>query len=436
LPRDRPTRRALRSGAGVLAAALLLAGAYGCGRAANRPGHGRSATTSSPKPAPELPALGLTEDNASLLGSPDGFSPAPAAFQAARTQLTALHPTYLRLLVDWAALQPRRGRPPALEAPVSGCAREIGPCGPYSGIGGELAAIASQQHATGAGGGFRVVIDVFGTPAWAARRGSGCETRGTAAFSRPLRPEAIADYRALIASLLQLGKRYGVALEWWSPWNEPNDPRFLSPQRASCAAGSPPVSADAYAQLARAMAAELRSADGEHHLVLGELNDLERDTPRSTSVAQFVGSLPPDVICLDGVWSIHAYARHAPAPASTDAVRALETALDARGACGREARIWVTEAGAGAPHPGRPRPADAVDQQASCRALAEQLQAWHSDPRVGAVFQYTFREDPAFPVGLASADLSHLYPTYRLWLAWSQLRVAGQSPPTPGAACA
>ncbi len=108
----------------------------------------------------------------------------------------------------------------------------------------------------------------------------------------------------------------------------------------------------------------------------------------------------------------------------------------ARGACGREARIWVTEAGAGAPHPGRPRPTGAADETAGCLALAAQLRRWHSDPRVGAVFQYTFREDPAFPVGLASAELSHLYPTYRLWLQWSQLHAAGKPPPTPASACA
>jgi hypothetical protein len=419
-------------------AALLLAGASGCGGASHHPAHSRqaSAPAPTPAPAPEAPALGLTEDNASLLWSVDGPSPAAPAFQAARTQLAALRPTYLRLLVNWAALQPKPGRPPGLEAAVSGCARAVGPCGAYAGFAGELAAIASQQRAAGAGGGFQVVIDILGTPAWAARAASGCETPGTTAFARPVRPSAIAGYRALIASLLRLGARYGVPLKWWSPWNEPNDPRFLSPQRSSCAAGSPPASPAIYAQLARAMAAELRAAGGEHHLLLGELNDLEIDTPHTTSIAQFVGALPPDVLCLGGVWAIHAYARHAPAPASTDAVGALETALDARGGCTRAAGVWVTEAGAGAPHPGRPRPAGAADQQAGCRALAAQLQAWHADPRVGAVFQYTFREDPAFPVGLVSADLSQLYPTYRLWLAWSQRRLAGAPPPTPVAACA
>jgi hypothetical protein len=153
-------------------------------------------------------------------------------------------------------------------------------------------------------------------------------------------------------------------------------------------------------------------------------------------VARFIHALPRDVICLGRVWSIHAYARHAPATIAADAVAAMEAALDARGACGRDARIWVTEAGAGASHPGRPRPAAAADEQAGCLALAEQLRRWHSDPRVGAVFQYTFREDPDFPVGLSSADLSHVYPTYRLWLAWSRLRAAGRPPPAPAAGCA
>ena len=141
------------------------------------------------------------------------------------------------------------------------------------------------------------------------------------------------------------------------------------------------------------------------------------------------------MVCLSEVWSIHAYASRAGARPSADPVQTLETALDARGACGRAARIWVTEAGAGAPHPGRQRPAGAADEQAGCLAVAEQLARWHDDPRVGAVFQYTFREDPAFPVGLLSAELSHVYPTYRLWLAWARLRAAGEQPPTPAAGC-
>ena len=34
-----------------------------------------------------------------------------------------------------------------------------------------------------------------------------------------------------VLALLALGREQGVALSWWSPWNEPNNPVFLSPQR-------------------------------------------------------------------------------------------------------------------------------------------------------------------------------------------------------------
>jgi hypothetical protein len=102
----------------------------------------------------DLPAFGLTEDDADLLWNPQQPSRTPAAFRAAREQLTALHPTYLRLLVDWAALQPDAGRAPDLAARNSGCARQVGPCGAYAGIAEELAAIASQQRAApGSGAG-------------------------------------------------------------------------------------------------------------------------------------------------------------------------------------------------------------------------------------------------------------------------------------------
>ncbi len=331
-----------------MAASVL--GACGGGR--------RAATGITPGAAVrDGPALGLTEDNADLLWNPDGSPRPPTAFRTAARELSMLHPSYLRLLVDWAALQPDRDRPPALGASVSGCARQVGPCGPYAGLRDELAAIASQQRA--APGGFQVVIDVFGAPAWAARAPSGCERAGTSSFSRPLSAAAIAGYRALIGSVLALGARQGVALSWWSPWNEPNDPAFISPQRSSCTVDSPPASPAVYAELADAMAAELRAAGGEHHLLLGELEGNLVDSPDHTSISRFVAALPADVLCLSEVWSIHSYATQD--ARSADPVGALESALDARGACGRDAGIWITEAGAGASHPGRPRPASAVE---------------------------------------------------------------------------
>jgi hypothetical protein len=416
--------------AGLVCLALLA----GCGGASHRGPAGHAAST--PAADPSGAAFGLTEDNAVLLAAPaDARARADARVQAARSELAALAPTYVRLLVDWAALQPDPARGPALGARVDGCARGVRPCAAYAGIRAELAALAARQRTAG-GERFQVVIDVLGTPAWAARAPSGCEAGGRGAFSRTLEPGAIADYRRLIRSLLALGAREGVALRWWSPWNEPNDPVFTSPQRGSCSASARPLAPEAYAELARAMAAELRSDGGGGRLLLGELNAYQADAADRTSIASFIDALPADVLCLSGEWSIHVYAARAEAAPAVDPVTMLERALDARGGCARGAHVWVTEAGAGAPHPGAARPAGAADEIAGCVALAEQLARWYRDPRVDAVLQYTFREDPAFPVGLASADLSHLYPSYRLWLRSARLRAEGRPPPAPGPGCA
>jgi hypothetical protein len=434
--------RAVRIGAALAIAATTLAVVCGCG--AGGPRHAPStAATAQGAGAPSGPAFGLTEDNAALLWSPQGHSAGRAGaaggaslgaarFQRAREALTALHPRYVRLLIDWAALQPAAERPPALAAPASGCARAIGPCAAYAGVRDQLAAIASQQRA---GAGFDVVIVIFGTPAWAAQPPSGCEGSRASAFSRAPSAAGLAAYRALIHALIALGAREGVALDWWAPWNEPNDPTFLGPQRSSCAAGAAALSPPAYAALARAMAEALHAEGGQHHLLIGELNAYESGSSARTSIAQFVAALPADVLCLSDVWSLHAYASRAPFAPVRDPVDELEAALDARGGCARAARIWVTEAGAGAPHPGGPRPPGAADERAGCLALATQLLGWYRDARVGAVFQYSFREDPAFPVGLIDARLSRAYPAYEAWLAWARARASGGAPPAPADAC-
>jgi len=305
---------------------------------------------------------------------------------------------------------------------VDGCARAVGPCGAYAGVRAELAAIASQQRAAGQDA-FQPVIDIFGVPSWAASAPSGCEVPGGSSFAHALRPQALAGYRALIASLIALGAEEGVALRWWSPWNEPNNPSFLSPQRASCAVASPPVSVASYARLAHAMAEELHAAGGERELVLGELQGLTLDSPRTTSIEQFVASMPEAVACLGAVWSVHAYATYGSGAQAAEPVAALQAALDARGGCASQAPIWVTEAGTGAPHAGEPRAHGAAPEREGCEALAGQLQRWQADRRVGAVFQYSFREDPDFQVGLLSAALDHVYPAYALWLRYTQQRL-------------
>jgi hypothetical protein len=390
-------------------------------------------------PTPPVPAFGLTEDNADLLWSPTAPSaPDQPAFALARERLTALHPTYLRLLIDWAKLQPSADRRPALEAATSGCARTVGPCETYRGIAQELAAIGSQQRAARARGerAFEVVLDLFGTPSWAARTPSGCESASTQPFARPITAAGLAGYRQLIGELLALGAREGVALRWWSAWNEPNNAQFVSPQREACSPSSPSLAPAVYAQLATAMADELEADGGEHHLLLGELAGYAEDSPHRTSVASFVAGLPASAICLGETWSIHLYANYGADASSAQPLAALERALDARGECGARARIWITEAGVGAPHAGDRREATTASEREGCQALATQLAGWLADDRVEAVMQYTFREDPAYPVGLLSADLSHVYPAYGLWLQYTRARAQGRALPPSALLCA
>jgi len=372
--------------------------------------------------------IGLTEADADLLWSPTSAAAVPPAFAPWRAALTALHPTYLRLVLDWATLQPAAGAPPRLDAPVDGCLRGIPPCGVYAGLRDELRAIASQQRA---GGGFTPVIVIDGAPAWAALPAHGCERPGTTALSRPIQPSALAAYRELISAILALGRQVGVSLPYFSPWNEPNHPYFISPQRERCSTNASAVSPGVYVELARAMAAELAADGGAHQMILGELAGYTTSGSHDTSIGEFVADLPQDVVCLGSIWSVHDYARRGEAALAAGPVGALERALDRRGACGQRARIWVTETGAGAAHAGAPRPPGAADAAAGCRALAAQLARWYADPRVGAVFQYTFREDTLFPVGLADAALNHLYPAYYLWRAWAQNGSRTVAPPLP-----
>ena len=264
----------------------------------------------------------------------------------------------------------------------------------------------------------------------------GCERADGSAAARPLRPQAIASYQALIQGLLALGVSKGVALPWWSPWNEPNDPRFITPQRATCATGGEPLAPLVYAQLARAMSSTLASAPGRHRLLLGELGGYESGSPHRIGLTEFVDALPTDVLCLSGTWAVHAYAGRGSHAVAIDPVKVLEVALDERGGCASRANVWVTEVGAGAEEPGQQRTPGTQEEAAECVALASQVLAWYADPRVQAIFQYTFRDDPLFPVGLVSADLGPPRPVYRMWLALQRARADGTALPTAPAACA
>jgi hypothetical protein len=420
------------------AIALLLAGCGGEARpsqppdttVAQRPVAPPAAAPATPAP-PTVLATGLTEANAELLWDAAAHPDVAPGFAPWRDRLLALKPSFLRLPVYWNRLQPRADRPADLALPADGCARGTPPCGDFAGLTDQLRAIASLQRAGAGVPAVEVVIS--GVPDWAARPAAGCERTGAQPFSRPITGAGLAAYQALIAQIAQLAAQEGATLRFWSPWNEPNHPTFVSPQRARCSATDPSLAPAVYAQIATAAKAALDALPGDQQLVLGEMAGTTTPSPRRSTVQEMVAALPDAVACSSRLWSQHDYAQVSPDPAKPDPVAALEQALDAR-PCTRGAHIWVTETGVGGDDPGGARPTGDAALRAQCRAQDAKLRQWAQDPRVDAAFQYTFREDAAYPVGLADAGLTRAYPTYDLWAAWGA-RAASAPPPALPASC-
>jgi hypothetical protein len=279
-----------------------------------------------------------------------------------------------------------------------------------------------------------VEVVIAGVPGWAANPASGCERGDAGPSSRPINAAGIDAYKALIAQVAQVAAQEGATLSYWSPWNEPNHPAFISPQRAACNPASPTLAAGVYAQLVRAAKSAVDALPGGQQLVLGEMAGTTQASPRRSTVQEMIAALPDDVVCASRLWAQHDYAQVAPDPTKPDPVVELERALDAR-ACTQGAHIWVTETGVGGDDPGGIRPVDDGSLRAQCRAQDAKLRQWAADPRVDAAFQYTFREDSAYPVGLADAALTRTYPTYDLWAAYGA-RKPSDPPPALPASCA
>jgi hypothetical protein len=336
----------------------------------------------------------------------------------------------VRLSIDWAALQPSPDQPPDWGKPNDGCDRGQPPCMPYDGIRELLKAIHSAQQAQG---GYQVAVVIYGVPAWAAAPAHGCERPHILPRSRPINAVGLRAYQALIHSLLGLAAQEHVELHWWSPWDEPNGTFFISPQRAGCSLASPPVSPSVYATLVRAMRAALEGAPGNPQLVLGEFAGFPGGGRMyATQVDEFLRALPRDVVCSAAVWAQHAYAVPGQPASQPGPVSALERDLDAY-PCARNTPIWVTETGAGGTHAGQHRSDSPTDLRRDCRALADTLAEFKRDPRIAAAVQYTYRDDPAFPVGLVDPTLTHTWPVYDLWAAWGGTRSPDSPvPPLPG----
>jgi hypothetical protein len=376
-------------------------------------------------------AVGITEANANLIISRQA-RPDVGALSPWRDRLAALRPRYFRLAVDWAQLQPDPNGPIQWDKTADGCMRGQPPCVPYGGLRDVLRAVRSEQQAIG---GFEVLVAPYGVPDWAARPAGGCERSNIGARSRPITDAGLDGYRAMIRSLLALARQEGVELQWWTPWNEPNGPFFISPQRQGCSTNSTALAPGVYTRLARALHAELEAAPGRQGLVVGELADVSDRRRYAASIPEFFDALPDDVLCAADVFSQHAYAQRGQEADDPGAVGQLERTLAGR-RCVAGKPIWVTETGVGGAHVGDRRAGGPRTQRADCRALAVTLARWLRDPRVTAAFQYTFRDDPVFPVGLADVSLTRTWPAYHLWLAWGGDRAPDGPEPVVPPACA
>ena len=384
---------------------------------------------SPPAPAPAAPpdtqveetggrlAIGITEPNPAFVWPKADRAAAPP-FGRWQDAFARIRPAFYRLVLDWPSLQPAAGRPADLAIPNAGCLREVPPCASWAGVREQLQAVAALQRRTGA----QVLVVITGSPGWAARAPGGCERAGIGPRSRPPRSAGLAAYRRLITDVLAAGRKAGVDLRYWSAWNEPNHPYFLSPQRRACAASAPSAAIGPYVALVRALRSALDEAPGEQQYVIGELAGLRTRKPQSTAVAEFARALPRALVCGAAAWSQHGYV------GGPDPVDSAARGLAAH-RCGRAPSIWITETGVGAARLGAGRAAGASAQRAACRRMDRRLRRWYDDPRVTAAFQYTLREDDRFPTGLVRTRLDGAYPVLGVWEGWGGGRAAEAPPP-------
>ena len=371
-----------------------------------------------PPPSEPVLALGITEPNPAFVWSERERPEIAAPFGRWRDALDVIDPAYYRLVLEWGKLQPDPAQPANLDQPQPGCLRTTPPCLGWGGVREQLAALASRQRE----GGWETLVVITGTPDWAAQGPRGCEAADVEPRSRAPRPDALPAYRQLVADVLTAAGQAGAELRWWSPWNEANQPFFLSPQHDACDDLASLPNVTEYVRLARALRRALARAPGDQEWVLGELAGIRGSQPDRTDLAEFVRALPSDLVCSAPVVGQHAYM------GGPDPIDALWRALRSHG-CPAAPDVWITETGAGFPPEGLSAARRAESRLSGCRAMAARLARWDRDSRVSAAMQYTLREDDLFRTGLVSTSLETAFPTLGLWQAWGARRAATDPPP-------
>jgi hypothetical protein len=350
----------------------------------------RPTPSPTPSPPPERFSIGITEPNPAFLVGSDNPD-----FARWRDVIPSMKPRYYRLVIDWAGIATPDGAQIDLAKPQGGCMRDIGPCAGWNGVRAQLQALAKAQKAMP---GRLIGMVVFtGTPAGIAAPASGCERSDTQPRSRPPRADQLGRYQQVVRAVLDEARRAGANVPYWSPWNEPNHPYFLSPQRLRCGDTSQTVSPKPYAQLADAMLQVLDRAPGDQQLVLGETAGLFERKSTTTTAPEFIRHLPKDLVCRAAVYGEHGYL------SNENPVGRVHRALKSFGCPAGVPPIWITETGTKDP--------------SACQAMRARLDGWRDDPRVAAAFQYTLREDDRFPTGLVTTDLSRELPALKAWTA-------------------
>jgi hypothetical protein len=393
-----------------------------------------------PLRAPTL-AVGLVTTDAGALTPP--AQPVPG-FSAAQAVTDRIAPRFVRVDVRWDLLQPEQGAPLDVRRPTGdGCGRESAkPCSGTASLLRTLQALKAAQNAHP--GRYRPLITFWGMPTWAGSPGEGCKATEAREGARPLAPGAEPAYREAVAAVWAAVRSTGLEGADWTPWNEPNAPYFLDPQRATCDAGAKPASPAQFSRLAVAMdeelgrlraAASAGSPARNDRLVIGELAAWAAPSERAVPADEFLRALPDDVLCRADVLSLHGYLEARPRSGRGEPVAAGLREFDRRPCLdGRPA--WITETAVGAPRAGGKRDERSSTLRAECRLMDRQLDRWYHDPRVTAAFQYAVREDPAFPTGLTNEAVDRTYPVAGVWAAWGGDREPDAPPPTLPADCA
>jgi hypothetical protein len=306
----------------------------------------------------------------------------PATRPRALAELDALGVRAVRVVVTWRDVAPS---PDAADRPGVDLAD------PASYRWGEYAALVGAARARG----WTVLATLSGpVPRWATPGGRDTTTR----------PDPTAFGRFATAAARRLGRR----VDLWSVWNEPNLPRFLTPQFD---ARGRPASPGIYRGLYRAAVRGLRAGGaGDRRVLLGET--APRGSDRAVAPLAFLRG----ALCLDargrrrpgcarlrvGGVAHHPYApRQGPGfvPRARDDVTIgvlgrLFSLLDRAARAGVLAPrtpVYLTEFGVES-LPDTLRGVS-LARQAEDRSLAERIAFEH--PRVRSMAQYLLRDDPA-----------------------------------------